>query len=80
MQRCESVVCTTDSDRVDVQSFFMETPISDPESDRKSDLECLRLASELIELATRTLNPGLKAHCLRMAAAWSDKANQGSGR
>ena len=40
----------------------------DPDNDRKSDLECLRLASELIELATETLNPALKAHCLRMAA------------
>ena len=45
----------------------------DPESDRKRDLECLRLASELIELATETLNPALKAHCLRMAAVWTDR-------
>ena len=48
--------------------------MSDPDSDRKSDLECLRLASELMELATVTLNPALKAHCLRMAGAWTDRA------
>jgi hypothetical protein len=50
--------------------------MSDSESDRKSDLECLRLASDLMEMATQTLNPDLKAHCLRMARLWTDRSKQ----
>jgi hypothetical protein len=51
--------------------------MSDSENDRKRELECLRLASELIQLATETLNVDLKAHCLRMANVWTDQAEQG---
>jgi hypothetical protein len=40
--------------------------------DRKRELECLRLASDLTQLASDTSNPQLKAHCLRMAKLWSD--------
>jgi hypothetical protein len=50
--------------------------MSDSERDRKRELECLRLASDLIQLATETLNPDLKAHCLRMAGVWTDQAKQ----
>jgi hypothetical protein len=56
--------------------LFQEVHMSDSESDRKSDLECLRLASNLMEMATQTLNPDLKAHCLRMARAWTARSNQ----
>ena len=35
--------------------------MSDSESDRKRELECLRLASDRIQLAAKTLNPHLKA-------------------
>jgi hypothetical protein len=35
--------------------------MSDSESDRKRELEDLRPASDLIQLATETLNPDLKA-------------------
>jgi hypothetical protein len=48
----------------------------DSESDQRSELECLRLASDLMEMANQTLNPELKAHCLRMAGVWTDRANQ----
>jgi hypothetical protein len=48
----------------------------DSESDQRSELECLRLASDLMEMATQTLNPKLKAHCLRMARAWTDQAER----
>jgi hypothetical protein len=34
--------------------------MSDPKSDRKRELECLRLASDLIRLDTETFNPDLK--------------------
>jgi hypothetical protein len=37
-----------------------EVPMSDSKSDRKRELECLRLASDLIQLDTETLNPDLK--------------------
>lgn len=45
--------------------------MSDSESDHKRDLECLRLASDLTQLAKATPHPDLKAHCLRMAEEWT---------
>jgi hypothetical protein len=48
----------------------------DSESDQKSQLECLRLASDLMEMANQTLNPELKTHCHRMAGVWTDRANR----
>jgi len=39
----------------------------------KLELECLRLASDLRQLAKETLAPDLKAYCLWMAKACSDK-------
>jgi hypothetical protein len=41
------------------------------EDDSKFELECLRLASDLRQLAKATLDPDLKEHCLRMAKQWS---------
>jgi hypothetical protein len=52
--------------------------VSDSEDQRKRELECLRLASDLLQLASDTLNPDLKAHCLRMAKLWSDQGEQGA--
>lgn len=49
--------------------------MSDSENNNKLKLECLRLASDLKQLANETLNPILKAHCLEMAKEWSGKAN-----
>jgi hypothetical protein len=48
-----------------------------PESDDelKRDLECLRLASDLMQMSRATLNPELEAHCVQMAKYWSDQAN-----
>jgi hypothetical protein len=43
---------------------------------RKRKLECLRLASDLTQLAADTLNPHLKAHCVRMAKVWSGEAEK----
>jgi hypothetical protein len=51
--------------------------MSDSENDRKHELECLRLASDLTQLAAETLNPDLKSLCLRMANIWTDQAEQG---
>jgi hypothetical protein len=50
--------------------------VSDSNNDRKRELECLRLASDLKQLAKDTLNPDLKAHCVRMAEAWSGEAEK----
>jgi hypothetical protein len=49
---------------------------SDSEYERKRQLECLRLASDLVQLAKGDLEPALKAHCLRMARAWTDQAEK----
>jgi hypothetical protein len=46
---------------------------NDRRDDRKRELECLRLASDLMQLAKATLDPDLKAHCLRIAKQWSDE-------
>jgi hypothetical protein len=51
--------------------------VSDSESDQKRDLECLRLASDLVQLASAQLNPELKAHCLRLAGVLTDQVTQG---
>jgi hypothetical protein len=51
--------------------------MSDPDNDRRRELEEQRLASDLLELAAATLNPHLKRHCFRMAELWSGQADQG---
>jgi hypothetical protein len=66
-----------DEGRCAITHFFQEVRMSDSENDRKCELECLRLASDLTRLAAGTLNPELKAHCLRMAGLWTDQAEQG---
>ena len=50
--------------------------MSDSNYEQKRELECLRLASDLMEMANQTLNPKLKAHCLRMAGVWTDQAER----
>jgi hypothetical protein len=57
-------------------SLLLELRMSDSENDRKRELECLRLASDLTQLATKTLNPDLKARCLRMAGTLTDQAER----
>ena len=49
--------------------------MDDSENDSRVELECLRLASDLKQLANDTLNPNLKAHCLRMGKQWSGEAD-----
>ena len=49
--------------------------MSDSENDNKLELECLRLASDLKQLANDILNPDLKTNCLRMAKHWSGEAD-----
>jgi hypothetical protein len=47
---------------------------NDHRDDQKRALECLRLASDLMQLAKETIAPHLKAHCVRMAKHWSHEA------
>jgi hypothetical protein len=56
-----------------------EVRMSESETDRKRELACLRLASELTQLATELPDRDLKARCLRMAGLWTDQAEQGPG-
>ena len=51
-----------------------------PESDDelKRDLECLRLASDFMQMSRDALNPDLEAHCVQMAKYWSDRADRGA--
>ncbi len=51
--------------------------MSDTDEGMKRDLECLRLASDLMQMSRDTANPDLQAHCVRMAKYWSDQANGG---
>jgi hypothetical protein len=43
-------------------------------ADIRHDLECLRLASDLMQMSRDTLNAKLQAHCIRMAKYWSGQA------
>jgi hypothetical protein len=51
---------------------------NDRRDDQKRALECLRLASDLRQLAKETPAPDLKAHCLRMANHWSGEEDEPS--
>jgi hypothetical protein len=55
--------------------LFRRCTLSDTKNQRKRELECLRLASDLTQLARDILNPDLRAHCVRMAKLWSDQAH-----
>jgi len=72
------VVWTTDSRSASVRDAPMlgGPSVSRSNYDRKRKLECLRLASDLTQLAADTLNPHLKAHCVRMAKVWSGEAEK----
>lgn len=48
--------------------------MSDADKELKRELECLRLASDFIQLSRGTLGPDLRARYVRMADYWSDQA------
>ena len=52
-----------------------------PDSDysRKHDLECLRLASDLTQLASSNVSPALRSDFLRMPKVWTSLAEVGPG-
>jgi hypothetical protein len=53
--------------------------LSDPEISRKHALECMRLASDCMQLVGDVSSPALRSHFLQMARAWSDRADRGPG-
>ena len=58
--------------------LFRRCAVSDTKNQRKRELECLRLASDLRQLGRDTLNPDLRAHCVRMAKLWTAQTDRGS--
>lgn len=50
--------------------------MADSENDRKSELERLRFASELRQLAKETSDPDLREHWLRMARQWTGEVEE----
>jgi hypothetical protein len=46
------------------------------DNELKRDLECLRLAADLIHLSRTTLNRELQAHCIQMASYWSAQTDR----
>jgi hypothetical protein len=51
--------------------------MSNSEYSRKHDLECMRLASDLTQLASNNVIPALRSHFLRMAKIWTSLAEFG---
>ena len=51
--------------------------MSDSEYSRKPDLEGMRLASDLTQLASNTASPASRSHFLRMAKVWTSLAEFG---
>ena len=51
----------------------------DGENEGKAELERLRLASDLRQLAKETSDPDLKEHWLRMARQWSGEVDEPAG-
>jgi hypothetical protein len=49
---------------------------NDRRDDQKRELECLRLASDLRQIAKEASDPDLRAHCLRMAKHWSGEGDE----
>jgi hypothetical protein len=74
------VVWTTDSGNIGVRlltsRFGGMHAMPDSENDTKFDLERLRLASDLRQLAKETLDRDLKEQFLRMAKQWSGEADE----
>ena len=53
--------------------------MSEADKELKRVLECLRLASDFIQLSRDTLDSDLQAYCVGMANYWSDQAGRNPG-
>lgn len=75
------VVWTTDKGYGSVRRHRLsgrQYVLSNADKELKLDLECLRLASDLIQMSRDTLDPDLRAHFIRMAAYWSGHEHRDS--
>ena len=76
-----SVAQTTDKTRDAVQLFSTRVSkrcaVSESDYSRKHALECLRLASDCMQLAGDVQDPALQSHFVRMVGVWSDLAVRG---
>jgi two-component system, response regulator PdtaR len=52
--------------------------VTDSNNEQKLQLECLRVASDLMQMSRVILNLNLQAHCIRMASFWTHHAVFGS--
>jgi hypothetical protein len=52
--------------------------VSNADKELKHDIECLRLASDFIQMSRDAADPDLRAHFIRMANYWSGQANRDS--
>jgi hypothetical protein len=48
--------------------------VSESDYSRKHELECMRMASDCMQLAGDLQNPALQSHFVRMARVWTDLA------
>ena len=53
--------------------------MSNSDNTRKHELECLRLASDCMQLADCVEGPTLQQHFLRMATVWAARADRDLG-
>ena len=60
-----------------VTVFSRRHTVSDSNDLRRHELECLRLASDCMQLAGEIPNPALQSHFVRMARVWQILAEQG---
>jgi hypothetical protein len=54
--------------------------VSEADSEKRHNLECLRLASDFMQMSRDALNPELQAHCVQMASYWFEQANAGPAK
>lgn len=54
--------------------------MSEADCEQRHNQECLRLASDFMQMSRDTLNPDLQAHCVRMASYWSEQASGGRAK
>jgi len=51
--------------------------VSNSDDELTHDLECLRLASDLMQLFRNTQSAELQDHCVQMAAYWANRTDRG---
>jgi hypothetical protein len=63
--------------RVSTKWALSKLALSEADNSRKHALECLRLATDCMQLAGDLHNPALQTHFVRMAKEWTGMAVRG---